>query len=892
MSLPALANQIAEHGRNGDSVLVHMSPKEVTSLQKFALANGTSVTVNPHTGLPEMGLLGDLLGGLEDLVKPVLPAVAGALLGPAGFGVMSSLGAAATVGGLTALSSGSLSKGLMAGMGAYGGSELLGGLTGAGAGAAQNAAMAQLGPGATQAELNLAAANASKNFLGLEGASAPISAWDRLSGSVSNAFSDPKSVVTAMGGVSPLLKSGLMAASPIIADQGVPTTTGMPGAETKKSYYRPYEYDPRTQGLRSLGAIETSKANSMATGGVVALADGGFTLTPEQLKAFSPDPAQVFASLSADDQTFLKNVADKNHWSSPISALYGFRGTQLTEQTDAGLASLAQIKNAGLTDQYNALRTNDPVGAQNILWNMGDSSLAFLRNYGVGTPTNTQSAVYRPLSQVDANAARQGIGQNPQNDRIQGFEKAMADAGLTDEFNQFFLNTGGFGSAYNGAGLSDALRAQENKTLQNSWYDAIRGDLTEDQRQAAARTAMQELDKYAQQYGTGSTWGKTAQLPVTSTKPPDITATEAVRPTATITPAQMQTQAPDVAPQTSTAPPQITATAAPVMPSIPVGSSGNAGYATTRPFDWQSAQIEELPQVQQKRAEDVMTGQSLSAYQQLMGLGMAQMGAQPVVRGSTQASQASQTNPFTSALYRKTPNNGGLLGPSEAQKQDLANIAAIEAIYNNTASQEDNNAFRSFVNTPSATDRGVGSANWNMGVDLGLAGTSAANLFDFDNTSFGYNWRMMGNYEPQKMQSLYDQIKQGGAARENAIAQIAAYKPLYGPVYASGGAVPGYALGGLSGLGGFSDGGQLLKGPGDGVSDSIPATIGNKQPARLADGEFVIPARIVSELGNGSTDAGARKLYAMMDRVQQARGKTTGKKRVAVNSRADKHLPA
>jgi hypothetical protein len=104
------------------------------------------------------------------------------------------------------------------------------------------------------------------------------------------------------------------------------------------------------------------------------------------------------------------------------------------------------------------------------------------------------------------------------------------------------------------------------------------------------------------------------------------------------------------------------------------------------------------------------------------------------------------------------------------------------------------------------------------------------------------------------------------------------------------------AEGGLSdahyNLGGYSDGGRLLRGPGDGVSDSIPATIGHKQPARLADGEFVVPARIVSELGNGSTEAGARKLYAMMDRVQAARKKTVGKDKVAHNSRADKYLPA
>ena len=104
------------------------------------------------------------------------------------------------------------------------------------------------------------------------------------------------------------------------------------------------------------------------------------------------------------------------------------------------------------------------------------------------------------------------------------------------------------------------------------------------------------------------------------------------------------------------------------------------------------------------------------------------------------------------------------------------------------------------------------------------------------------------------------------------------------------------ATGGISdagyNLGGYSDGGRLLRGPGDGVSDDIPAMIGQKQPARLADGEFVVPARIVSEIGNGSTEAGARKLYAMMDRVQSARKKTVGKDRIAHNSRADKYLPA
>lgn len=91
---------------------------------------------------------------------------------------------------------------------------------------------------------------------------------------------------------------------------------------------------------------------------------------------------------------------------------------------------------------------------------------------------------------------------------------------------------------------------------------------------------------------------------------------------------------------------------------------------------------------------------------------------------------------------------------------------------------------------------------------------------------------------------------------------------------ARGGSVNHFATGGL---GSFSDGGHLLKGPGDGMSDDIPAHItgNNPQPAALADGEFVIPADVVSHLGNGSTEAGSRTLYNMMDKVRKARTGST-----------------
>jgi hypothetical protein len=125
-------------------------------------------------------------------------------------------------------------------------------------------------------------------------------------------------------------------------------------------------------------------------------------------------------------------------------------------------------------------------------------------------------------------------------------------------------------------------------------------------------------------------------------------------------------------------------------------------------------------------------------------------------------------------------------------------------------------------------------------------------------------------------------------AAEGGIATLAAggYDRMVGeePMYMSN-----MASGGISNLGSYSDGGRMLKGPGDGMSDSIPASISGKRPARLADGEFVVPADVVSHLGNGSTDAGAKQLYAMMNKVRQAR---TGRKSQGREIDPRKYTPA
>lgn len=98
-----------------------------------------------------------------------------------------------------------------------------------------------------------------------------------------------------------------------------------------------------------------------------------------------------------------------------------------------------------------------------------------------------------------------------------------------------------------------------------------------------------------------------------------------------------------------------------------------------------------------------------------------------------------------------------------------------------------------------------------------------------------------------------------------------------------------HPFGEMNGLTGNYAKGGYLDGPGDGMSDDIPATIEGKQPARLADGEFVVPADVVSHLGNGSTKAGAKRLYEMMARVRKAR---TGNEKQGKQINPNKFVPA
>jgi hypothetical protein len=135
--LPALAQSVQSQGRGNDTQLVHMTPREVQGLESLAMAYGGSLTTNPRTGLKEAGFLEDILPTIAGVGLSFVPGV-----GP--------LMAAGLVGGGTALATGNLEKGLMAGLGAFGGAGIGQGLAAAGSSAATASAAPLGGSSAVQ----------------------------------------------------------------------------------------------------------------------------------------------------------------------------------------------------------------------------------------------------------------------------------------------------------------------------------------------------------------------------------------------------------------------------------------------------------------------------------------------------------------------------------------------------------------------------------------------------------------------------------------------------------------------------------------------------------------------------------------------------------------------
>lgn len=154
-----MAQELSQFGRHGDSMLVHMNPEEVGGLQALAQMHGTSMTINPYTGMPEAFKLGKFL-------KSMIPTVLGAIATPLTGGLINPFTASMLIGGGYGLATGSLKKGLLAGLQAYGGAAL-------GSAAGLNAGSFGIGQAANTAG---AAAGAANTAAGVTANTLPTSA--------------------------------------------------------------------------------------------------------------------------------------------------------------------------------------------------------------------------------------------------------------------------------------------------------------------------------------------------------------------------------------------------------------------------------------------------------------------------------------------------------------------------------------------------------------------------------------------------------------------------------------------------------------------------------------------------------------------------------------------
>lgn len=256
MSLQNLARHMEAQGRGPDRTLVHMTPKEVQGLQAIAMAHGGSLTINPVTGLPEAGFLDKFLPAIAGFALNAFAPGVGTAVGGM-FGLGSAAGTALTVGGISGLASGSLEKGIMAGLGAYGG-------------AAVGEGLGNMGQTANMKEAYDAAAAS-----GMDSSDSFMASLDKAQPDVS------KGIAAAANAPKDFLKDNKYAlaalAAPALMDS-FGKKKGEPEALTSPGYIRTMKRDPVTGEIYQESATPTGEWGGRPTGtygGVARMADGG-----------------------------------------------------------------------------------------------------------------------------------------------------------------------------------------------------------------------------------------------------------------------------------------------------------------------------------------------------------------------------------------------------------------------------------------------------------------------------------------------------------------------------------------------------------------------------------------------------------------------------------------
>lgn len=830
MSLAQLAQHLQSQGRGDDKLLVHMTPGEVGGLQTLAMAHGGSLTINPQTGLPEAGFL-----------SSILPTIIGAGVGIATMNPM--LGAAAGGAAGMAMNDGSLKAGLMAGLSSYGMGSLGVGI--AGAGAATSSMAGTLGQAGLTEAMNAGLMNAGGTLTDA-GASALMGMGE--SGATALA-PEAMGFVGASNAINPVvntpsvwdnIRSGVSTIGQteggwgqFLKDNMMPA--GMAGAgllgSMNASDTTQQNQAPDSTGYIRPFELQTTTGGSAYTPGVPQITR---TLTPQ-----TPVPADEWGSQSFADGGIARlanggRYGDSQHTYTPtsntnISNRYGVTGnTPLFEGDIAGNQGLVSQ-----TPQYLAPQNN---------------------------PSNIFGTAFNPYTPFGF----QEFGQNRY-----GPPTAQTNMPMVEQYNQTLAEQANL--EYNGQPQLAAFLSQQRKELERAYQEILK-------RKPDAASQQQ----YLEQLDQGATMDEIKQQ-MKDNPPPE----PAVSPTVDTTPNQnpyQPTQAPVESPYGQ---PAATETAA----------------ADNRAAVEEAARQEALKVAEQQAAERLRKDAEDRA-------------AQEALRKAEEERQRIAQEEAARRAQEEAARRAAEQAAAERARQEAAARAAQEAAAERARQEA---AARAAQEAEQRRQAQIAEQQRQAAAAAAAAAQPAQpspqdirNEYERQLTArLGYNPHSIsgGDGGGSTYAGAFQLPTEAGVDLDQYYTQTLGWNPLATTPsggnaagglmksYANGGLIQSYAAGGGIGslprynLGGYSDGGRLLKGPGDGVSDNIPAVIGDKQPARLADGEFVIPARIVSEIGNGSTDAGAKRLYAMMERIQKARKKSVGKGKVAVDSKAYKHLP-
>ena len=935
MSLAVLADHMASKGRNGDSMLVHMTPSEVQGLQALAMKHGGSLTINPHTGLPEANFL-----------EKLLPTIIGAGISFFSGGTIDPMTAATIVGGVETARTGDLGRGISAGLGAYGGANLTAGLTSTGDTllsqapttlaadeaarlAGEEAVRNGIAQGFTPEMLEAAKMEAIETA-GNNTARISASPFENLKAGTESAAKSPMQYLKA--NAVPLASAfGPAIMSELSAKKNMPQTVTRPGMIT------PYSFDPYSgtytaatpyraaegglmgmaDGGYSPGMLDFTQKSEpvvrMAEGGVPGYADGGYKPTDADIFKYFQTPNLSDTQIAADMQKFGVSAAD----------IARATGTQ-NQQADYEKRFVNTLVAPG-TDANEFLAATKAVGLQ-------DQGLAAAMQ-NAGLSQGAQYALTHSMNDLDL---KNGL-VDAQGKPLTLYQDIGYTAGALPG------DKGGLEGLYGNinyvtSGLQNNINAGKISVA-----DAQNAALAE-----LARTGVSVADVKAatgKDFGSLFTAKPVVKKPDAITCPtgyhlsadglscvPNTSATQNTTTTVT-TPTDIATAPSTALPVgvsgagVTTINPNGTVTTRPDIPGIPEGGftgmeslrkaytegGGSLGYVPYTPKTIDEFNAKYKNTGGSKAALDYLMGKTPYSATPVTPTGeIMKPYAESVLGIPTSSSKKMYLFDPATKQYKINPDYAI---PTRDSKGKVSYALTNKDVSSFMATNPSNTAFYEWATTNNLSPEQIATASGRPINEVSKLYSSAQSLTDSsgkldptkvadqeaadEKANFDYAAYLKANPD---VQAELDAGKANFGNKSDLAAAAWNHYITYGKpagrAYtkkAKEGGLMALAGGGMAeqfNLGGYSDGGRLLRGPGDGVSDSIPATIGNKRPARLADGEFVVPARIVSELGNGSTEAGARKLYAMMDRVQSARRHSIGKGKVAKNSRADKYLPA